>query len=112
MCEAAVCFIEMGSESRLTQLHGRAATELKVHHRDAWKLTNKHSDTGRTDRVLTALRWCVTNSRLLATHMMTRAHSLKVIRLPGAGFGWMTASLWPSSGGSRGSLPGTRLGGR
>ena len=41
-----VCYVEMGSETRLTQLHGRAAVDLGVHHRNSWKLTNERSDTG------------------------------------------------------------------
>lgn len=63
-CEQCVCYIDVGSESRLTQLHGRASVDLRVHHKDSWFLTNTQksqvtvtdADTGRGNNA--ALRWC------------------------------------------------------
>eukprot|EP01052_Picozoa_sp_SAG31_P034173 SAG31_NODE_3955_length_3720_cov_1.847556_1_plen_98_part_00 len=76
MCQKAVCYIEIGSETRLTQLHGRAATELGVHHRNSWKLTNQQSNTGRGDQAAT--RWCwvrMTDGLLVALFWIEPTHS-------------------------------------
>jgi hypothetical protein len=64
-CAAAVVYVGAYSEARLTQLIGQASIDLRVHHREAWLLTNTQKpgfgattavDSGRGDSA--KLRWC------------------------------------------------------
>jgi hypothetical protein len=64
-CARCVCYVDLGSESWLTQLHGRASMDLRVHHKDSWLLSNSQQpgqtvtavDSGRGNNALQ--RWCV-----------------------------------------------------
>ena len=65
-CAAAAVYVGEMSEARLTQLLGQASSDLRVHHRKAWLLTNTQApgfgsttnvDSGRGDSA--ELRWCI-----------------------------------------------------